>query len=369
MHTTPQPLDVRPLQAADTPAMLQLFRAIFGHEMAPAFHAWKYREGAGCALGVFRGGELVAHYGGVGADICYFGKPARAVQIVDVMVKPAARQSVRKGSPFYLAGSAFLEQYIGYKQPYLLGYGFPSDRHMALAAHMKFYAPVGRMWELRWPVPATAKAPGWLHKVTVVSAANIVDLAPVLDALWQSLQQSLQQHIVVNKDAAHIARRYLQHPDKTYKVCLLSHRLSGKPLGLIVLKQEPQEQNVSAAQTAPSAPDASNRSNVPSASSASNVPGVPDASRKMVLMDYVGALNKLPALLKLALHEASRSGCSELSTWCSATFVDKFRKASTTPVDATALPITTPANIWTAGPQPEQLQNRWWLLPGDTDFL
>jgi hypothetical protein len=36
---------------------------------------------------------------------------------------------------------------------------------------------------------------------------------------------------------------------------------------------------------------------------------------------------------------------------------------------AVAQAITTPANIWTPGPAPEELNDRWWLLAGDTDYL
>lgn len=338
------PLEVRLLDANDTPAMLDLFHTVFGHAMSPALHAWKYPEGSGHAAGVFRNGELIAHYGGVGNDIFYFGRPARAVQVADVMVKASARIAVRKGSAFFLAASTFLEHYVGHAQPYLLGYGFPNDRVMTLAERLGLYAPVGRMWELRWPLSASAGAVSLLHKVNVLNAAEPAGTAVVsrpsgiaapavatkLDALWLALRGDLQQHIVVKKDAAHISRRYLQHPDLNYRVCLLSHRLGGRPLALIVLKHD---------------------------------------AHKMVLMDYVGALANLPLALSLALREAANSGCTELSTWCSEAFVEQFRAASALPPDATALPITTPANIWTPGPQPAELHNHWWLLPGDTDFL
>jgi hypothetical protein len=339
MSTLPSQYDVRPLDESDSDAMRQLFGEVFGHAMSAPFRNWKYRAGASCALGVFSAGELVAHYGGIGAEISFRGQPATAVQIVDVMVKPAARKAIRKHSPFFLAGSAFLDHYIGFDKPWLLGYGFPSDRHMALAAHLRLYAPVGRMWELRWALGAAdAKGPGLLEKLLPLDGAGLARHGAAIDALWQALQQDFREGIVVKKDAAHIARRYLQHPEKKYLVYLLAHRLTRTPQGLMVLKQDAQ---------------------------------------KMLLMDYVGPLRNLPAVLRLAKYQARRQGCSELGTWCGEKFLGCFGAAAGAATDAPtfgavvakALPITTPANIWTAGPTPEELQNRWWLMPGDTDFL
>ena len=323
-------LTTRQLDATDAPAMRSLFQNIFNKDMSAALWDWKYRRPQSGmesgAVGVFRDGALVCHYGGMGADIYYKGKAATAMQIVDVMVEPAVRGAVRKQSPFFLAGSAFLEQYIGFKQPYLLGYGFPSDRHLALAEHLQLYAPVGRMWELNWDLTAPPRQP-LLQKVICVDAGNLAQHRAALNAVWGQLRADLGERIVVRKDAAFVEWRYLQHPQEQYTLLLLQRRFTGAPLGLCVLKQE---------------------------------------AERVLLMDAIGALRHMPQLIRAAQAATWRGQCRKLATWCSAPDIARFGTDVTT---TQPLPITTPANIWTVGPPPEELQDRWWLMPGDTDSL
>ncbi len=319
------PFTVRPLAAAEAPAMRQLFQRVFMKEMSQPLWNWKYARPQSAALGVWRDGELVAHYGGMGTVIWCKGKPATAIQIVDVMVNPSVRGAVRNQSPFFVATRAFLEQYIGHEQPYLLGYGFPSDRHMALAAHLKLYAPVGSMWELNWEV---APPPGLplLQKAVVIDADNLERHRAALNLLWEQLRADLGERIVVHKDAAFVEWRYLQHPQERYEVLLLTQRITGTPLGLCVVKAE---------------------------------------AERVLLMDTIGPLRHLPQLVQAAQAATWRLQKRKLVTWCSAPDITCFGATSS----AQALAITTPANIWTPGPAPEELHNRWWLLPGDTDYL
>jgi hypothetical protein len=319
--------EVRLLSEDDAPAMRKLFREVFGEQMSQAFWDWKYRLNDGHAVGAFRGMHMIGHYGGVGVDIRYFGKPARAIQIVDVMIRPSARQAVRKSSPFFLTGSQFLGRFIGYDNPYLLGYGFPSDRHMRLAAHLGLYADVGHMLELNWPLQGVSvKADLW-HKEVALTRENFSKLKPALQTLWQQQAQELANEIVVQKNPAWIQRRYLLNPERQYGCYLLCNRLGGKALGLIVLKTE---------------------------------------NERMLLMDMIGSRAHFPLLLQLAASKTIQAGKQRLSTWCSEAFIDCFRVMGP---QVTRLPITTPANTWTAGPQPDELRNHWWLMPGDTDFL
>lgn len=317
---------VRQLGAADAPAMRQLFREVFDKDMSQALWDWKYRRAQSGAIGVFRDGALVCHYGGIGTDISFNGEPATAIQIVDVMVNTAVRQAVRKHSPFFLAGSAFLEQYIGYQQPFLLGYGFPSDRHLALAEHLKLYAPVGRMWELTWQVQAAPRQP-WLHTTTGITADNFAQHRAALDALWARMRAGFGARILVRKDAAFVEWRYLQHPHEKYELLLLMRRFTGTPLGLCVLKREKE---------------------------------------RVLLMDAIGPPENIPRLVRAAQAASWQQQCHTLATWCSAPDIESFGTGVAT---CQALPITTPANIWTQGPAPAELHNRWWLMPGDTDYL
>jgi hypothetical protein len=319
--------ETRILQDADAAAVRALFMEVFQQEMSAEFWHWKYRARDGCATGVFKNGELVAHYGGSGAAILFKGKSARALQVVDVMVKPAARHAVRKQSPFFLASSMFLEHFIGYDKPFLLGYGFPSNRAMGIAERLGIYAPVGRMFEISWTLDAQVKGPSPLYKVIGITPNNFDGHKHAIEQLWNEFRQEMQDYILVQKDAAYLEHRYLRHPKHTYIVLLAKARLTGKALGLLVLKQEPE---------------------------------------RTLLMDFIGSFARLPLLLHVAKWQSSKLEQKKLATWSSEIFVERFKDNSAT---ATPLPITTPANIWTSAPRPEELHNRWWLMPGDTDFL
>jgi hypothetical protein len=216
---------------------------------------------------------------------------------------------------------------MGYDKPYLLGYGFPSDRHLRLAERMGIYAPVGRMFEISWTIDEHVKGLSPLHRSIAVTQANFDDHKPAIEQLWNEFRQEMQDYILVQKDAAYLEHRYLRHPKHTYTILLVKTRLTGKALGLIVLKKEPE---------------------------------------RILLMDFIGSFARLPVMLRLAKWQASKQEQKKLATWSGEIFVERFKDTAAT---STALPITTPANIWTAAPSPEELHNRWWLMPGDTDFL
>ena len=319
--------EVRLLDEDDAPAMRKLFREVFGESMSSQFWEWKYSINDGHAVGAFRGMHMIGHYGGVGTDIRYFGKPAKAMQIVDVMVRPAARQAVRKQSPFFLTGSRFLEKFVGNENPYLLGYGFPSDRHMKLASHLGLYAGVGQMTELSWQLQGISVKPNLWHRVVELDSENFDRLKPKLALLWAQMSSELDNDIVVDKTPQWVRRRYLLNPERKYRRYLMLSRFSGKPLGFIVLKDE---------------------------------------GARMLIMDIIAPQPHFPLLIQLAAGLAIGAGRYKLDTWCSEAFKKHF---SAMGPQATTLPVITPANIWTAGPAPEVLRNHWWLMPGDTDFL
>lgn len=305
--------------------MRALFAHVFKKEMSQALWEWKYARPQAAALGIWRGNELVAHYGGMGVDVSFKGAPATAAQICDVMVNPSVRHAVRTQSPFFLSTSAFLERFLGYGNRWLLGYGFPSDRHMDLAAHLKLYAPVGRMWELAWELAAPATVP-FLLKTRKLEAATFAQYREIVAALGAQQRADLGERIAVCKDAAWVEWRYLRHPQERYEVLLVTHRLTGKAVGLCVIKLEEE---------------------------------------RALWMEALGPLVNLPALAQVAREAAWRLERRKLVLWCSAPDIARFGNVGS----AQALPITTPANVWTPGPPPAELQDRWWLLPGDTDYL
>ena len=240
------------------------------------------------------------------------------------MVASSSRHAVRSGSPFYLAFTEFARLFLGYDKIFPLAFGFPNKRVMRLAQLLGFYAPVGEMTEISWPANKSISAA--LVSKRTLSTDNLDSYALQVDALWERMKLSLHDKIVGVKNAAYIRRRYMEHPDRKYQVVLCQPMPGMQPLGLLVFRHD---------------------------------------SAKSFLMDVIADVQQVPALLKIAGHIVNKHGNSQFYTWCSSSFSSIF---ITKGCSSTELPITVPANIWTPGPEPEELLDLWWLMPGDTDF-
>lgn len=304
--------------------MRALFAETFHHEMSLAHWQWKYGEGRGAAVGVWENQRLIAHYGGVARDILFFGEPQSAAQSCDVMVAPAGRATLSRRGPLFLAAATYLESQLGYGNPHLLGVGFPNARAWKAPARLGLYGgPVGHMLEMSWPV-----ARGWPSPIVALRPLDLNDAKARADAdaCWAAMRGDMAGLIVGVRNAQTLQHRYNAHPDKKYQVFVVRHRLSGRPLGLFVLR--------------------------------------PGAEGGCELMDVVGAIAAVPRLVAQARRAASALGAVRLFAWV----VDNIGPCFGAGAAVRDLEINVPANAWTAGPPIETLIGRWWLTGGDTDF-
>lgn len=310
-------------QVAD---MLALFERTFGHNMTPALWQWKYGTGRGRAIGVWRENQLVAHYGGMARKILFFGQPQAAIQIGDVMVESAERGILTKKGPFFLMAATFLERYIGYGKPYLLGFGFPNERAMKLAERQGLYAETGRMSVIEWQ--PLAKTPRWLTRLHIVDGANAKQswIVTAIAHCWQHMTADLHEALVGIRDWTYLHDRYLNHPHQHYQIVLVVNRLGRKVRGVLVLRHNPEGCEI---------------------------------------VDLVAPLKEIPLLVTHARRIAGISGHHQLSCQITENFASYF--VATGGIQR-ALPIRIPANAWSVGPAPERLHGRWWLMSGDMDF-
>ncbi|EIJ42535.1 hypothetical protein BegalDRAFT_1656 [Beggiatoa alba B18LD] len=313
----------RLVTAQDHKDICHLFAQVFKPKvMSEALWQWKYGEGRGIGTGAWAGDEMVAHYGGILRRILYFGTIKTAVQISDVMVLSTERGVLTKKGAFYLTAASFPEYFVGYGATALLGYGFPSERHLRLAQHLNLYAAVGRMVELSWQSLQTR--PRLLSRVQHV---NPETAEPIVNQLWQNMANSLQTALLGVRDWQYLHYRYLQHPHNTYELLLVTHRLTGKPLGLAVIFIE---------------------------------------NGICRLMDFIGSLQQLHATILQVRRVAGRRGLTQVNTWITENFATMFPL-----IDAQqkVLDIQIPHSTWCQGLAPETIENHWWLMAGDTDFL
>lgn len=298
-----------------------LFKASFGYGMSPLVWEWKYRDADRLGVGVWSGDELVAFYGGMPRAISYFGKPAMAVQIGDVMVHPAQRGVLTRSGPFQMASATFLELQIGHDQPHLVGFGFPEDKALRLAERLGLYAQVDSMTEVRWP--ALPKRPALRFFARPLVDSN----SAAVDKLWLEMKQALQGSIIGVRDWAFVRSRYLMHPLRPYSVLMVRHRFNGAVVGVVVLRDR--------------------------------------ADQGVELVDFVAPPERFQVLLDVARRHAGKLGRAEVFTWITASHLGLLAAAGGRQVP---LDLTIPANIWSPGPAPDELRGHWWLMAGDTDF-
>ncbi|WP_258364404.1 GNAT family N-acetyltransferase [Nitrosomonas sp. Nm84] len=306
------------------PEMLGLFKKTFNHDMTPATWQWKYDSNLGRGIGVWRNNQLIAHYGGIPRKILFFGQPQTAVQIGDVMVDSNERGILTKKGPFFLMTATFLERYIGYGKAYLLGFGFPNDRHMKVAELLKLYAEVGRMVEFSWKI--RSRFPLWRTRLHLIDQARAAFAATAVNACWQRMAADLHTAIVGIRDWQYLQRRYLDHPTQHYQVILVKNRFSARARGVMVLRYDPEGCEI---------------------------------------VDVIAPLAEIPLLITHARRLAGAHGAARVFCRITENFADYFAVAGGTrqPVN-----IRIPTNIWSDGPAPETLKDHWWLMSGDMDF-
>lgn len=312
------------LKKNQIPELFELFKKTFDHDMIPAVWHWKYNTFPGREIGVWRDQKLIAHYGGIARKILFFGQPQTAVQIGDVMVDSSERGTLTKKGPFYLMAATFLEQYIGYNKPYLLGFGFPNERAMKVAERHGLYAEVGKMVEFSWdPLP---KWPRIKSRLYVIDQPDDHYAAAAADHCWQQMAQDLSESLVGIRDWPYLQYRYLNHPTNHYQIILVKSRFGRKVRGIIVLRHDPNGCEV---------------------------------------VDLVAALSEIPELIAHARRLAGINGHQRLYCRITENFATPF--AATGGIQQT-LDFRIPASIWDSAPSIELIRDRWWLMSGDMDF-
>ncbi|MDK2122786.1 methyltransferase domain-containing protein [Parachitinimonas caeni] len=312
------------LDVQQSEAIRQLFGEVFGSELTPALWHWKYGDGRGRASGVWNtSGQLVAHYGGIGRPILYRGHPAAAAQIGDVMVAASERGTLSHRGPFMLAASYFLDNWMGYNKPYLLGFGFPTKRALATAARQKLYAEVGSVAELNWTPDASPLPWTWSLEPLQLSSKGWRE---AVNGLWAEMAPEFADGIIGIRDASWIEHRYFHRPQTAYHLLLLRHKLSRRPQGLIVLRQ---------------------------------------FDDRVEWMDWIAPRQRWPQLAQAARWAAAKLGAPRLNAWISRPWQQALLATGATESDAG---VVIPCNSWSPGPTADELRDRWFLTGGDTDF-
>ncbi len=330
-----------------------LFEHVFEQPMSPALWQWKYGGGRGVGVGALSpSGEMLAHYGGTRRDVHFFDHPLPTLQIGDVMVAAEGRAALAHKGPFGLVTEAFLERHLDSGHNAVLGFGFPSARHMRLGERLGHYAEVDPVYEISWPLlHGSAGAGGF-----VGSGAPKLELAAIdwidvgtngrLDSLWEGMRNDLRNHVVPTRNSVWWRHRFSEHPGGCYQCYWLHDPLQQSPMGAVAVR-------------------------VPSSLSV-QAGGV----RTVELLDWISPVAEVKRVIDASKDIAISHNAPHLMGWFSGAVAARFAADD---LSTRALACTAGVTVRRGSslkselaqnsvPSVARLQHKWWLTGGDTDF-
>lgn len=309
--------EVRHVRPGNYEEIAALFQEVFGHTLSRDLWNWKYADGHGNAVVAARNGVLIAHYGGMYRDVMLCGQPDWVFQICDVMVHPKERGVMTRQGPFLLTAATSAEIYGP------LGFGFPTVRAWQVCEKMGVGNVMGQMTEVRWG--PTSPRFRLRTRVQTVERGNPASQA-LVERLWTAMARDLRESVVGVRDWAFLEHRYFSHPHNQYEVLAVTSRLTGSPLGVMVLRR---------------------------------------LEGSCELLDVIAPLANLPQLIDQARRLTGVWGIPYVYCWITKNHAQRFLDCEG---KEESLNICVPNSAWTNDPRAEVFKDKWWLMSGDTDF-
>lgn len=303
------------------PQIQALFKSVFKQEMSLAQWHWKYGDDRGAGTIVRHGNEVVAFFGGTKRRVLFNGEAICSIQCGDSMVSTTHRGTLSKKGPFYLSVTSFLNKYVGFNRPYLLSYGFPNARAMRLAERLGLYAEVGNLVNVAW----NAKSSTAFKSVEFDFDSAIHQ--GILDELWSNMASEFADRSIGVRDIEYLRHRYHDHPVLNYNCQLVYVQTQEKPLGIIITRQ---------------------------------------VEDRLLLLDMISVKSHIQSLADYGRHLASSLDCLDLYGWMTEVDLPLFKDPS---VKISDTPLRLPLGVYCDGLKPEEIQDKWFLMCGDSDFL
>ncbi len=334
-----------------------LFQRCFGHELTLEQWSWKYRYTESPGVAVLEQDRVVAFNGGMPRQGLLFGESREFVQMGDIMVEPESRGILTKRGPFYLSVQSYLQNYIGEGKRYSHGFGFPNKRAFLVGEKQGLYCSVDSILEPHWPMRYQPTDSGLVDDCGWLGEATKLELEPVvwgndprenanthhkIDQLWQAMSESLSHVAVGHRDSKWLQYRYHDKPNGNYKVYWVKQKISSekKPsnesecitLGLIVIKHH--------------------------------------LNQGVELLDFLceqanaGYMVYAAQLLAGRLAESLTSEFDVFS-WMTPSVLEWL--SETNPI-IQPTPVTIPGCGIDRMDHAMQVQGKWWLMGGDSDF-
>ncbi|MDD2743483.1 MAG: hypothetical protein PHV02_14555 [Rhodocyclaceae bacterium] len=316
---------IKRLDDGDLARVQPLFHQVFHHSISIELLDWKYAQGRGeswvmCSSA--DGGQVIVHCGLIFRDVLLAGQPVRAAQLVDLMARAKDAGLSRGQSPFRLLMQVILDSLPRPDNPAGVAFGFPSARAMRLGEHLGVYRAVDQWFELKFK----ARRLGRFQPKAFELVTFGTDQAAIVDRLWLRMANDLRDYCVGVRDAAFLRRRYLQHPSRLYVLLQVNSGWFNRPMGLAVIR--PDE-------------------------------GVCE------LMDIICARDKTPMILRAVQSWLADTTSQSMSLLITSSFTEQLKPFAES-CEKTQFRIMgspqTDASVMM------NIQNRWWLTGGDTDY-
>ena len=319
----------RELQESDSTALVTLHQVVFGNTFHLGWYHWKYQTRHNPTLGLWNSqGELIAHCAGISRELYLQGLPCAGLQICDVMVHPQWRGIFTRRGPFFWVSRTFYEQYIGKDRPYSLGYGFPSYRHLQLAAKLDLLSDAGTIWELTWQQNQEQLTPHpWHWQVLELQEGSSL-WSSHLQSAWEVMRNHSQSIQLGDRSPKEIDWRYRQHPSHRHYYTALKRPWSKKIRGIAIWRYTD--------------------------------------NHTVLWLDWIGSPEDLARAQRMLAHHVLRGQVNKLQTWASQWIRSALRHTphySEKSVARIGIPNTSCIDLKTLEDQP------WWWMAGDTDFL
>lgn len=300
--------------------LFDLFETAFGHAMSPALWRWKHRGQTITGSLVRHDDKIIAFYGAVPRKVLLSGTALTALQIVDVMVHPQYRGILKRKGPFFLAASSLLERFVGHDRLFPIAFGFPSEKHNRLGTILGLYQEVEAIKRVSW-MPIKAH-PSLLVKTRLLGSSQ----QQLANSLWQQMAETLKELIIGVRDWEYLQQRYFKHPTIQYQLYLVTSRLTGRGLGIYVVHVHQDE---------------------------------------IELLDVIATPKHMPVLIHSLRRLTHHLNKDRAYAWITSTQAALLAGENGVINDTE---IRIPHCNWTPGIEADTLQNRWWLMGGDTDF-
>ena len=320
---TPSTALMRCLETNELTLLQPLFESVFKQPVSAALLEWKYAGGRGESWAAWQAGDdrPFLHCGLSFRDVLVAGAPVRAAQLVDLMAEPKRAGLSREQSPFALLMRKILDSLPRPDNSAGVAFGFPSDRAMRLGEHAGVYRSVGHWQALEFGGIDAVFGP----RVRVWHPEQAADLA-LADRLWRAMARDLVDYSVGVRDSSQLIHRYLRHPEKQYTLWVAESRWLRQPMGIVV------------------------------------VGGGPDHYE---ILDVLGRREDMPEIIRAVQRWLHRTQGQSLTLMLTAPFAEQLGAFADR---RTATQFRIMANPWTPAATLAQLDGRWWLTGGDTDY-